>query len=185
MATEVLLCSETYVKQVLSISDNVAGKFLRPCILEAQEIGLKSIVGSCLLSHLKNLYAEEQLKDQYKELVDMSQDFIANTAAVSLTMRVSFKIGNFGVTKSQDENLNVASFDEICKVQEFYQTKADFEKLEIQQYLLDNSTLFPELRACDCNRISSNLYSAATCGLWLGGPRSKALPGGKCKCSKR
>ena len=71
------------------------------------------------------------------------------------------------------------------KLQYFYQMKADYCKLELQQWLLDNSGLFPELKACDCERMKSNLYSAATCGLWLGGPRSKVLPGGKCKCTKR
>jgi hypothetical protein len=182
---DVLLCSETFVKQVSSISDNVAGKYLRPSILEAQEVGLKSIIGSCLLDHLKNLYAEGQLASQYKELVDRAQYFITYTAIVEITMKVSYKVGNFGVTKSNDENLNVATFDEIGKLQYYYQTKADYCKLELQQWLLDNSGLFPELKACDCERMKSNLYSAATCGLWLGGPRSKGLPGGKCKCTKR
>ena len=182
---EVLLCSETFVKQVSSISDNVAGKYLRPSILEAQEVGLKSIIGSCLLDHLKNLYAEGQLASQYKELVDRAQYFITYTAIVEITMKVSYKVGNFGVTKSNDENLSVATFDEIGKLQYYYQSKADFCKLELQQWLLDNAALFPELRACDCERIKANLYSAATCGLWLGGPRSKVMPGGKCKCTKR
>jgi hypothetical protein len=182
---DVLLCSETFVKQVSSISDNVAGKYLRPSILEAQEVGLKSIIGSCLLDHLKNLYAEGQLASQYKELVDRAQYFITYTAIVEITMKVSYKVGNFGVTKSNDENLSVATFDEIGKLQYYYQSKADFCKLELQQWLLDNAALFPELRACDCERIKANLYSAATCGLWLGGPRSKVMPGGKCKCTKR
>lgn len=185
MATEILLCSETFVKSVTSISDNVAGKYLRPSILEAQEIGLKSIVGSCFLDHLKHLYAEGQLAGPYKELVDRAQYFLAYTALVELTMKVSYKMGNFGVAKSNDENLSVASFDEIGKLQYYYQSKADFCKLELQQWLLDNRASLPELRECECARIKSNLYSAATCGLWLGGPRSKVLPGRGCKCFKK
>lgn len=170
---EVLLCSETFVKQVSSISDNVAGKYIRPSILEAQEIGLKSIVGSCLLEHLKNLQAEDQLTGQYKELVDRAQYFLTYTAIVELTMKTSLKISNFGVTRTDDENATVASFDEICKLQYYYQSKADFCKLELQQWILENRALFPELKDCDCNKIRANLYSAASCGLWLGGPRAK------------
>ena len=182
---EVLLCSETFVKSVSSISDNVAGKYIQPSIREAQEICLKSIVGSCLLEHLKNLFAGGQLADQYKELVDRAQYFIAYTAIVELTMKVSFKVGNFGVSRSTDENLSGASFDEIGKLQYYYQTKADYCKLELQQWLLDNRALFPEMKDCDCKRMESNLYSAATCGLWLGGPRAKVMPSRKCKCTKR
>ena len=182
---EVLLCSETFVKSVSSISDNVAGKYIQPSIREAQEIGLKSIVGSCLLEHLKNLFAGGQLADQYKELVNRAQYFIAYTAIVELTMKVSFKVGNFGVSRSTDENLSGASFDEIGKLQYYYQTKADYCKLELQQWLLDNRALFPEMKDCDCKRMESNLYSAASCGLWLGGPRAKVMPSRKCKCTKR
>ena len=88
-------------------------------------------------------------------------------------MKVSFKVGNFGVSRSNDENLSGATFDEIGKLQYYYQSKADFCKLELQTWLLDNRALFPELRACDCDKIRANLHSAATCGLWLGGPRGK------------
>jgi hypothetical protein len=125
------------------------------------------------LDHLKNLYAAGQLAGQYKELVDRAQYFLAYTAIVELTMKVSFKVGNFGVSRSNDENLSGATFDEIGKLQYYYQSKADFCKLELQTWLLDNLALFPELRACDCDKIRANLHSAATCGLWLGGPRGK------------
>lgn len=170
---EVLLCSETFVKSFSSISDNVAGKYIQPSIREAQEVALRSTIGSCLLDHLKNLYAAGQLAGQYKELVDRAQYFLAYTAIVELTMKVSFKVGNFGVSRSNDENLSGATFDEIGKLQYYYQSKADFCKLELQTWLLDNRALFPEMRACDCDKIRANLHSAATCGLWLGGPRGK------------
>ena len=45
---EFLMVSETKIKEVSNISDNVAGKFILPAIREAQEIKLKSIIGSCL-----------------------------------------------------------------------------------------------------------------------------------------
>ena len=54
MATkEYLLVSETFVKSVTSISDNVSGKYIQSSIREAQEIALKSILGTCLLDKLK------------------------------------------------------------------------------------------------------------------------------------
>ena len=172
---EILLCSETFVKSVSSISDNVAGKYIQPSIREAQEIGLKSIVGSCLLEHLKNLFAEGQLADQYKDLVDRAQYFLAYTAIVELTMKVSFKVGNFGVSKSQDENLNVATFDEIGKLQYYYQSKADSYTFALDRWLLDKAATLPELTASECGRVRSHLRSAASCGVFLGGARGKII----------
>lgn len=183
---EFLLTSEKFVKEVSSISDNVAGKYIQPSIREAQEVWLKSIIGSNLLNYIKALGLAKTLDDPanvaYKELVDRAQYFLAYTAIVELTNKVSYKIGNFGVTKTTDENLQVASQDEIAKMQYYYQSKADFCALELQQWILDNRTLFPELDDCTCRKIHSNLHSAASCGLWLGGARGKMS---NPKCCKR
>lgn len=183
---EFLLTSEKFVKEVSSISDNVAGKYIQPSIREAQEVWLKSIIGSTLLNYIKALGLAKTLDDPanvaYKELVDRAQYFLAYTAIVEMTNKVSYKIGNFGVTKTTDENLQVATQDEIAKMQYYYQSKADFCALELQQWLLDNRTLFPELDDCTCRKIHSNLHSAASCGLWLGGARGKMS---NPKCCKR
>ena len=53
----------------------------------------------------------------YKILLDRCQYYLAYAAIVEVTNKVSYKIGNFGVAKSSDENLQVASKDEIGKMQ--------------------------------------------------------------------
>ena len=182
-----LLTSEAFVKSVSSISDNVSGKYIQSSIREAQEIGLKSIIGSNLLNYIKSL-GKDGIKlpgnEAYDELVDRAQYFLAYTAICELLPKVSYKVGNFGVSKSTDENLQVATQDEIAKMQYYYQSKADFCALELQQWILDNRGLFPELDDCSCRKIESNLYSAASCGLWLGGPRGKVSRRTKC-CTKK
>lgn len=170
---EILLTSESFVRSVTNVSDNLAGKYILPSIREAQEQGLKSILGDCLLSKVKQLISNNALDGKYKELVDHCQYYLAYAAIVEVTNKVSFKIGNFGVAKSQDENLQVASYDEIVKMQYYYQTKVDAYCIELQTWLLDNKGSFPELNECHCRKLSSNLYSAASCGIFLGGCRGK------------
>ena len=170
---EILLTSEAFVKSVTNVSDNLAGKYILPSIREAQEQGLKGILGDCLLSKVKHLFNTDSLEGIYKELVDHCQYYLAYAAIVEVTNKVSFKIGNFGVAKSTDENLQVASYDEIVKMQYYYQTKVDAYCLELQKWLLDNKGSFPELTECHCKRLSSNLHSAASCGIFLGGGRGK------------
>ena len=170
---EILLTSETFVKSVTNVSDNLAGKYILPSIREAQEQGLKSILGDCLLSKVKHLFNTDSLEGIYKELVDHCQYYLAYAAIVEVTNKVSFKIGNFGVAKSTDENLQVASYDEIVKMQYYYQTKVDAYCLELQQWLLQNRESIPELTESQCKKLSSNLHSAASCGIFLGGCRGK------------
>lgn len=174
---EILLSSEAFVKSVTSVSDNLSSKYILPSLREAQEIGLKSILGDALFTRLKNMLREKTLTDkgnaQYKELLDRCQYYLAYVTVIEVTNKTSFKISNFGVTKSTDENLQVATQDEIAKMQYYYQTKADACCYDLQNWLIEHRTEFPELSDNDCRRIQSNLYSAASCGIFLGGARGK------------
>ena len=174
---EIILTSEKFVKSVTSVSDNIAGKYILPSLREAQEQGLKGILGDALLAKLKSLVASKDIDLEsnvaYKILLDHCQYYLAYAAIVEVTNKVSYKIGNFGVAKSSDENLQVASQDEIGKMQYYYQSKADAHCLDLQNFLLQNRSDYPELTENCCHNIESNLHSAASCGIFLGGARGK------------
>jgi len=177
--TEILLSSEKFIKSVTSVSDNLAGKYLLPSLREAQEVALRGILGDCLLERLKEIGAakawNETANAPYKALLEKVQYFLAYTTIVEVTNKVSYKVGNFGVAKSTDENLQVATQDEIAKQQYYYRSKADYYALLLQNWLLDNREAFPELGDCACAKIRANLRSAASCGIFLGGPRGKEV----------
>lgn len=181
---EILLSSESFVKSVTSASDNLSGKYILPALRESQEIGLRGILGDALLEKLKDLVRDGVIEAaenaDYKTLLDRCQYYLAYVTIVEVTTKTSFKIGNFGVTKSNDENLQVATQDEIAKVQYYYQSKADSACLTLQNWILDNRTAFPELNDNVCHRIQANLHSAASCGIFLGGRRGK----GKRRCRR-
>ena len=176
---EILLSSEAFVKSVTSASDNLSGKYFLPSLREAQEIGLRGILGDDLLAKLKDLRKDGKLETEsggvYKTLVDHCQYYLAYMTIVEVTAKISYKIGNFGVTKTQDENLQVASQDEIGKMQYYYQSKADACCLDLQNFLLEHRKDYPELTECSCHKIESNLLSAASCGIFLGGGRGKII----------
>ena len=177
---EILLSSEAFVKSVTSASDNLSGKYILPSLREAQEIGLRGILGDDLLAKLKDLIKNGTLETEssgvYKTLVDHCQYYLAYMTIVEVTNKVSYKIGNFGVTKTQNENLQVASQDEIAKMQYYYQSKADACCLDLQNFLLEHRKDYPELTENSCHKIESNLHSAASCGIFLGGARGRILP---------
>ena len=176
---EILLSSEAFVKSVTSASDNLSGKYILPSLREAQEIGLRGILGDDLLAKLKDLRKDGKLETEsggvYKTLVDHCQYYLAYMTIVEVANKVSYKIANFGVTKTQDENLQVASQDEIGKMQFYYQSKADACCLDLQNFLLEHRKDYPELTECSCHKIESNLLSAASCGIFLGGGRGKII----------
>ena len=181
---EILLSSEKFIKNVTNISDNVAGKFILPSLREAQEINFRGIVGDCLLARLKALVESGAISADenaaYKDLLDRAQYYLAYQTIVEVCSKVTYKVGNFGVAKSSDENLQPVGPEELDQQRAYYQGKADAHCFQLQTWLLENREDFPELKECDCTRLRANLFSAATCGLWLGGPRGKRKPGRGC-----
>ena len=177
---EILLSSEKFIKEATSVSDNLSGKYILASLREAQEIGLKGILGDKLLARLKALIKDGNLETEaggvYKILVDHCQYYLAYMTLVEATYKVSYKIGNFAVAKSQDENLQVATQDEIAKMQYYYQSKADACCLDLQNFLLEHRSDYPELTESCCHKIESNLHSAASCGIFLGGARGRNIP---------
>ena len=174
---EILLTSEAFVKGVSNISDNIAGKYLLPSIREAQEVHLQGILGTRLLDKVKSIVEEKKLAENadYKALLDKCQYYLAYETIAELIDKVSYKITNFGLAKSSDENLEVASYDEVVRMRKVYQDKADGQAFILQGWLLDNRSKFPELGGGQCRKIKSNLLSAASCGETLGGARGKVL----------
>lgn len=184
------------MKSVTSISDNVAGQYLLPSIREAQETGLRRILGDALLERLKQLapvimqkgafsrdYSDDfdvDPNEDYRTLLDRCQYYLAYTAVVELCGKVGYKIANMGVVRTSDEHVSPVSHDEIGKTEYYWQSKADAYAYRLQGWLLEHRALYPELTECHCGRIRANLRSAATSGLWLGGVRGRRRRGGRC-----
>lgn len=175
------MTSEAFVKSVTSISDNTAGRFILPSIREAQEEGLRNILGDALLGRLKELVRSGEIESagvaRYKDLLGRCQYYLAYSAVVEVTEKVTLKVGNFGVAKTTDENLQVADAAEVSRAKAYWQSKADACAMNLQTWLLDRRADFPELTSGECWRIGANLTSAASCGIWLGGPRGKCSGG--------
>lgn len=170
-----LLTSEDFVKSISPISDNIAGKYLLSSIREAQEIHLKSVIGSALLERCKELVQGGELEQHtfYAELVEKCRYYLAYFAIAECVPKVSYKIANAGVVRTTDEHLQAPTFSEVALIEKQYKNKADFYCYELQKWVCANSTQFPELTECDCERISANLRSSASCGIFLGGARGK------------
>jgi len=179
MSKNVLLTNSNYIKSVTNISENTSDKYIFPSINEAQEIDLKGVIGESLLKKLKDLVSDGTINDPdnaiYKDLLQQCQFFLAYDVVAKLCVTTSFKIDNAGVYRSNDENLYYASLEEVHNMEEYYQNKRDFFRLEISNFIINNRAQLPELNDCACRKIRAQLYSAESCGINLGGPRGKAI----------
>ena len=173
--TNVYFIDPELVKQITNVSDNIEGKVLGPAIIEAGN-ALRDIVGDALCDKREELISAEKIdldeNVNYKLLLDKSQYFLAYTAASLTTTLTAVKIDNFGVSRSTDEHIESLSLSDVFTISEHYQKKADEYCGKLQNWILKNKKKFPELTENQCNDIKANLFSAASCGIWLGGTRS-------------
>ena len=173
--TNVYFIDPELVKQITNVSDNIEGKVLGPAIIEAGN-ALRDIVGDALCDKLEELISTEKIdlgeNVNYKLLLDKSQYFLAYTAASLTTTLTAVKIDNFGVSRSTDEHIESLSLTDVFTISEHYQRIADDYCRKLQNWILKNKKKFPELTENQCNDIKANLYSAASCGICLGGTRS-------------
>lgn len=176
---DVLLISEAFIKNTTNLSDNLSGKLLLPAIRESQEIGLREILGDNLLDKLKSLVEENKINEKanakYKDLLLQCQYYLAYQTTANVCILTAVKIDNAGLQQVSDEKMEPISIDDSFAIKDYYIKRADFYCLRLQNYLIENKSLYPELTKCNCHKIASNLHSSATCGLWLGGPRGKQI----------
>lgn len=185
---DILLTTESFVKQVTNISDNINGKVMQSAIRESQEMDLKQVVGSNMISKLKELVEdgsiEEQENEAYKNLLDECQYFLAYATMAKLIPILTFKIDNIGVSSTQDENITTFNVEDTFEIKNYYDKKVDWYRMELQNYILENKSSLPEISTNTANKIHANLFSAASGGLWLGGKRGKRGYNPKCYIGK-
>ena len=173
----ILLISEDKVKTVTNINENLFGKWLTPSIIEAQNIGLQSIIGSCLYAKIIALVSTGEIGDSentlYKNLLDNQiQDYLVYQTIVNLIPLINVKIANFGSVLSVDEKIQTLSQGNIDLIRNYYQGIADVYQKRLQDYLLENCQEFPELQECNCTGVKPNLHSNTNmCGIFCGGLR--------------
>ena len=178
--TKILLVSEDYIKTNSNLNDNVWGDYLLPAIREAQDMGLQSIIGSCLYNQILTLVDNSTIADSgntaYKVLLDeYIQPYLLYQVLTDLIPIIGTKLANLGTVISNDEHIINLTEAERSNLKHYYEMRADFYCRRMQEYLLNNKDLYPELKECDCDRLRSNLKSAASTGMWLGGYRNRRV----------
>ena len=176
---KILLVSANFIKNISNISDNISGKLIEPAIYEAQNEGLRGVLGDCLVDRLEDLVRTDEIDqkgfEMYKTLLTKCQYYLTYTVMANICMLTAVKVSPAGLEQVSDEHMEPLDMTDSFRLQSFYQKKADYLCHQLQNYVLNNKTAYPELKECDCRRMKANLFSAATTGLWLGGRRGKTI----------
>lgn len=171
MKNNVLLISEKTLKERSALNDNVFGKWILPAIWEAQNIGLRRIIGDCLYDTLISMVADGSIKNEgnmaYKELLeDYVTDYLLYETQYELVKYLNYKLGNIGAVVSNDEHVQTLSRADLELMRNEYQAKADWCASRIRNHLKCCHDALG-IDECTCRK----LIDVASTNIWLGGPR--------------
>ena len=180
--TNILFCSESYIKTNSGLNDNLFGKSLLPAIREAQDIYLQQIIGETLYKKLIGLVDEGTIGDVenalYKELLDeYVRSYMLYQTIVQVIPVTNVKLSNYGTTLSDDQYLVNLSQGDAELIEKHYSILADFYARRLQEFILNHCEDL-KVDVCTCDGIRANLNSAATTGPFLGGIRGRKLVNG-------
>lgn len=175
----VLLLDEELMKATLSVDDNLASGYLRPAIILAQDIYLEETIGTALMLKLKSCVVDKKkngkaIPANYKLLLDRVQKMLAHYANAFVIDNVSGKVSNAGVLRTEDEKMTSLSASELAERKANAIHYGDMYRARLQRFLIAYYNDYPELKEWkNVAELRSQLHSAATCGLWLGGEGGK------------
>lgn len=167
---QVIFISEQYIKDTSYIDENVDVKLLRNCILETQDIRIRSIIGTGLYDELKTqISAGTRTALNITLLTDYIAPALKYWVLHDAALILTFKIMNKAIVKRNSENAEVVQATELDRLMDFFKGRAEYYSERITKYLIENEASFPFFTdAGDGVDIEHPKFNNFTQGVYLG-----------------
>ena len=151
----VLLISEQTLKKYTLINDNMDGVYILPAIQMAQNIDLDNAIGTKLCNKLKSLVMTGDITNNkdfadYKKLLDdYVTPYLAWQTMTAVQISIDYKMTNSGVIQNEDEKKSHLDYKNAAALRNQYQKYANAFLTKLKNYLLSNSSKYPEYFQCE------------------------------------
>jgi hypothetical protein len=151
----VLLISEQTLKKYTLINDNMDGVYILPAIQMAQDIDLDNAIGTKLCNKLKSLVMTGDITNNkdfadYKKLLDdYITPYLAWQTMTAVQISIDYTMTNSGVIQNEDEKKSHLDYKNAAALRNQYQKYANAFLTKLKNYLLSNSSKYPEYFQCE------------------------------------
>ena len=169
----ILLISEETLKEESLINDNVDSALVLPAIVLATETGLQPAIGTKLLRKVQGLVNDGSISDpvnaKYKELLDIHiTNYLCYKVMSEIQIPLNYKFRNNGMVKNQDDKLINTELKDVMFLSTYYNDRADFFLKIMNEYLIANTTYFPEYNQYTFGDGLQSKDATYDCGIYLG-----------------
>jgi hypothetical protein len=149
MSANILMISEQSFKDFTIASNNIDLKNLTQVIKMTQDRFIHPLCGSALYNKILTLIDDGTITSGgnavYKTLLDSYlTDTLFNYVLGELPMAMQYKFVNKGVMKKTSENSEQPTYAELQSISKYYQGYAEWYAERTINYLLANTTVYPE-----------------------------------------
>lgn len=170
---DILLISEDTIKKESLINDNVDSALVLPAIVLATETGLQPAIGTKLLRKIQDLVKNNTISDsvnaKYKELLDIHiTNYLCYKVMSEIQIPLNYKFRNNGMIQNQDDKTINTELKNVMFLVTYYNDKADFFLKIMNEYLIANTTYFPEYNQYTFGDGLQSKEDTYDCGIYLG-----------------
>lgn len=151
MSENILLISDTMIKERTAIHGNIDPKLIYPDIKVAQDMYIMPILGTALYNKLQTIISNGTITTDaanvnYKSLIDKYLvDALMYYTLSELPTTISYQFWNKGVMRKQGENTELPSMSDLIDLSNKYKNRAEFYAQRLRLYIIDKaSSMFPE-----------------------------------------
>lgn len=147
MSKNILLISDTMIKEKTALHGNVDPKLLYPEIKLAQDMFIHPLLGTALFNKIQNDIEAGSITGVYKDLLDdYIVDTLINYVLAELPETLSYQFYNKGVVRKSGDNTELPSMSDLASVSSRYRQRAEWYGTRLRAYLRENATnaLFSE-----------------------------------------
>lgn len=144
MSENILLISDTMIKERTAIHGNIDSKLIYPDIKVAQDMYIMPILGTALYNKLHTLIKANTIGDvaneNYKILIDKYlADALIYYTLSELPTTISYQFWNKGVMRKVGENTDLPSMTELIDISNKYRNRAEFYANRLKAYIQTNA----------------------------------------------
>lgn len=150
MSLNILLVSDTMIKERTVIHGNIDPKLIYPDIKVAQDMYILPILGTGLYNKLQTIINDGTITDaanvNYKLLLDKYLvDALIYYTLAELPTTISYQFWNKGVVRKLGENTELPSMSDLIDISNKYKNRAEFYATRMRDYIRANANaMYPE-----------------------------------------
>ena len=151
MSENILLISDTMIKERTAIHGNIDPKLIYPDIKVAQDMYILPILGTALYNKLQAIILNGTISSDatlinYKNLIDKYLvDALMYYTLSELPTTISYQFWNKGVMRKQGQDTDLPSMSELIDLSNKYKNRAEFYAQRLRLWILANaSVMFTE-----------------------------------------